>query len=971
MEDSKKEKMDKLLLTHRKIDINENDNINIDFQNDSSKEPQEKIIGNYTIEKLIDKGNISKVFLAKHIITGEKVAIKILNKKLFKNNILTLKRIKNQIEILKIVKHENIINLLEIIDNKNKIYLITDYYPNDLLSLIIKNKKLTEEQALNYFSQYINGLHYLHQNGICHRNIRPDNILLDENNEKIKIIDFGLSTTYTKNELLNSPVGDIIYAPPEMHLSEKYSGELSDIWNAGLVLYIMVCGYLPFCDEDEEKNINHIITGFYEIPSNISSFCAEIIKSCLQIDPKKRINFEKLNNFINYTNGIKIGINIIPIDEKIIQECKAYLGNFNNEEIIEKIKDSVKNNKHNEFNALYYLVLKKKKKNGYESVSDLSSDKFKNYIINNINKNDSIFVYKQKKLSNYILKKNSCYSINRSYNNKLNKNSLKIPSYKNQIIYSPMLIKSYNNSKKVSSIGRNDEKIKNLINPNSNDCNISCKNINRTNIKLENIDNNYYNRNSIKCISPKITFNLKNTINLSTKYFFKKKLINSYSSFKTKKIDKDIINRCNTAESNLNDNNTFNRNSAYLINSTILNSMKNFKTQGEKNNSNENLNFYYKPKQNDKIGKSLEIMRKIKERGININKTLYNKNKNYNMKKYYSDKNDYFNNNLDENNDLINILTEDKPLENFNINFNFFNNSIKSDRSNIIFKENNPLNIHKYNEYTYKRNYNKKIDSCFGHKLKVRKSSINRGMSEVIKNVPKIKKFLGTNQLQKDNDNKNDDNNLSHKNSFKLISKNNKNQKYQNGQNDYNLINYSYNQNFIHKKNNSALITNIFDYKNKGIKECLKDKNKEIENGNGYIYEQNKNKKINLENYETGIYDIGVIDLCCLKIENYDKIKQKINKVLKSKKINFNNVKNNKYRCSKLGNIFDIEVLKLENFLFLNNKFKDKINEKDDYFTLTSKRNKQSKKFLYYLSLHIKKNDMKKGVNSIVKEIFY
>ena len=364
-------------------------------------------------------------------------------------------------------------------------------------------------------------------------------------------------------------------------------------------------------------------------------------------------------------------------------------------------------------------------------------------------------------------------------------------------------------------------------------------------------------------------------------------------------------------------------------------------------------------------------MRKIKERGININKTLYNKNKNYNMKKYYSDKNDYFNNNLDENNDLINILTEDKPLENFNINFNFFNNSIKSDRSNIIFKENNPLNIHKYNEYTYKRNYNKKIDSCFGHKLKVRKSSINRGMSEVIKNVPKIKKFLGTNQLQKDNDNKNDDNNLSHKNSFKLISKNNKNQKYQNGQNDYNLINYSYNQNFIHKKNNSALITNIFDYKNKGIKECLKDKNKEIENGNGYIYEQNKNKKINLENYETGIYDIGVIDLCCLKIENYDKIKQKINKVLKSKKINFNNVKNNKYRCSKLGNIFDIEVLKLENFLSLNNKFKDKINEKDDYFTLTSKRNKQSKKFLYYLSLHIKKNDMKKGVNSIVKEIFY
>jgi non-specific serine/threonine protein kinase len=74
---------------------------------------------------------------------------------------------------------------------------------------------------------------------------------LDENNSKLKIIDFGLSTFYSKNELLSSPVGSILYAPPEMHLSEKYSGELADIWNAGLVLYFMVCGYLPFSEEDE------------------------------------------------------------------------------------------------------------------------------------------------------------------------------------------------------------------------------------------------------------------------------------------------------------------------------------------------------------------------------------------------------------------------------------------------------------------------------------------------------------------------------------------------------------------------------------------------------------------------------------------------------------------------------------------------------------------------------------------------
>ena len=935
--DSKKEK---ILLTHQKMYINENDESSTDFQNKTNNELEENIIGNYAIKNIIDKGNISKVVLAKHIITGEKVAIKILNKKLFKKNILTLKRIKKQIHILKLVKHENIINLLEIIDNKNKLYLITDYYPNDLLSLVIKKKKLTEEKALNYFSQYINGLQYLHHNGICHRNIRPDNILLDEDNEKIKIIDFGLSTTYSKNELLNSPVGAIIYAPPEMHLSEQYSGELIDIWNSGLVLYFMVCGYLPFCDEDEEKNINHIITGFYEIPSNISSLCTQIIKSCLQVDPNKRINFEQLNNFINYSKGIKIGTNIIPIDEKIIQKCKTYLGNNNNEEIIEKIKDSVKNNKCDEYNSLYYLVLQKMKKTGYESVSDFSSAKFKYYIEYNY-QNESNCIYKQKKISSYMLRKNT-YNNNNGNNSNiiLENHSLRIPSYKNKIIYSPLLIKSYTDNKELHNIGRNEENINNIINPNASDCNISCKNIKKSNIKLEIIDN--YNKNPLRSQSPKTTFNMNKKLNLSTKHFLKTKLINSYSSFKSKKINKGIINRYNTADNDFNENNNYNRNSAYLINSTILNSIKNFRTHNEKSNSNENINNYYKTKNDNKLGKSIEIMKKIKERGIKINKNLYKKNQNYSLNKFYSEKNEYFNNNLDENNDLINILTEDKPLENFNINFNFFNNNIKSDRSNIIIKDNNTFNIHKYNDYTNKKKYNKKIDNCFGHILKVRKSLNKKDISEVINNEPKIKRFLGANDLQKDNDNENDGGNISSKTSFKMLKKSIKIKKTRLAQKNYNLINY-YNENLIHKKNNSSLLTNFFNYRNKNIKnmkECLKGKYKDININNAYsnVDEKSKTKNyINLEYFETGNYDIGVIDLCCIKIGTLDKIKQKINKVLKSKKINSNNIKN-KYRCSKLGNIFDFEIMQLDNFLSLNNKLKENILEKEDFSPLTSRR---------------------------------
>ena len=939
------------ILSYNNLYRNENDSLSKDDSdkvNYMHKSPEEKIIENYVIEMIIDKNDYSKVVLGKHIITGEKVAIKILNKKLFKNNILTLKRIKKEIQILKIVKHENIINLLEKIENKDAIYLVTEYYPNDLLTIVEKNthKKLSEGKALYYFFQYINGLHYLHENNICHRNIRPDNILLDENNSKLKIIDFGLSTLYFKNELLNSPVGSILYAPPEMHLSEKYSGELADIWNAGLVLYFMVCGYLPFSEEDEEKNINHIITGFYEIPPDISNFCAEIIRSCLQVNPNKRINLEKLGEFINYSKGLIVGINIIPIDEKVIFECKKYLGYFNNNEKIEEIKESVKNNKCDEFSALYYLVMKKMVRNGYESISDLSSNKFKNYINDTEVKNESSIIYKQKTISNFILKKNDINYINRSYKNNMHNNnkSLNIPSFKNQIIYSPMIIKSYNDLRPLSQ-GKIDLKVRNKINSTvENDSNISCKNIERPKIKLDNLDNNYI-KNNINSISPKIDFKRSREITFSKKNFVKKELLKSYSSWKNKKIKKDVINRFNITENN---NNVFNRNTTHVINSTILTSMKKFKNsknKKERNNSDENKVLFYQSNNYEKI-----------------NKTLYNQNKNYN----YSNKNLDTN---DENNDLINILTEDKPLENFNIDFNFnnINKNINSDRS----KNTNGINTHKYKDYHY--NYNK----SFGNKLRVRNSTIIHENSNVIKNEFKFKKFLNTNNAQnKQNENKNIEINLSHKDSSKIINNNNnifkniniKKQNYPCNK----LVNNSFNTNIIHRKNNSALLKNIFDYKNKktnnaninvNIEKSSKEINKEIENGNIRIYPFTYRRQNLLENYETGIYDIGVFDLNCLKIDSLDNAKQKINKVLKNKKINYTYVKNNKYRCSKLGNFFDIEASALDTFL---SKFKN--NENNGFVPLT-KRNATNKKVLIYFSFRIKKNDIKKTVNNILKQI--
>ena len=325
-------------------------------------------------------------------------------------------------------------------------------------------------------------------------------------------------------------------------------------------------------------------------------------------------------------------------------------------------------------------------------------------------------------------------------------------------------------------------------------------------------------------------------------------------------------------------------------------------------------------------------------------------------------------------------MTEDKPLESFNINFNLDNNSINSDRTEkitkIIEKYKNDINFHKYNDYYYNPISKKNLDISGGHKLKVRKNTITRGISAMLKNGLKIKKFFCNNNnsnLKNENNNKNSNNNLSTKRSLKIIdtNSNNNNLKIQFSNNGSKLINNkSYNKNFIHKKNKSALLNNIFDYKNKPKNEKIKENYKFIENGNSNNNEifKNKKNKTDVENYETGIYDIGVIDLSCLKIETEDKMKQKIKKVLKNKKINYNYDKTNKYKCSKFGNFFDIEIFTLEKFLSINNGYKIKNNEKGVFIPLT-KRNIQNKKSLFYLNFHIKKNDMKKSINSILKEI--
>ena len=347
----------------------------------------------FKVGKKLGEGMFSTVKLGTHSLTNEQVAIKILEKTKI-TKIEDKERINKEIEVLKKVNHYNIIKLYAVIETKLTIYLIQEYVQGkEFLEYLNKKGKLKESDACKFFHQIISGLDYLHQCGVAHRDFKPENIILTNNNQILKIIDFGLSNTYKKGQLLKTPCGSPCYVPPEMIKEEDYDGSLADIWSAGVILYLMLCGKLPFYDDDNQILYDKILEGKYETPDHLSKDVLDLLSKILEIDPKKRINFEGIKSHPWFSlidkrylmhKGINVNEDIIPIDEEILQKMEK-LGINNKVEI----RYNILKNYHNKITTIYDLLLKQKIDNNKKSVSDLNSDLYDEYI--NDKKNKIIF----------------------------------------------------------------------------------------------------------------------------------------------------------------------------------------------------------------------------------------------------------------------------------------------------------------------------------------------------------------------------------------------------------------------------------------------------------------------------------------------------------------------------------------------------------------------------------------------------
>jgi len=252
----------------------------------------------YTIHKEIGRGTFSIVKEATNKATGEKYALKFIDKKFVDSEDLVLLR--REIDIMKKVSHKNVLSLKEIYETKDNITLVMELVSGgELFFKIVERGSYSEKDASALVRQILEGVKYLHDLGICHRDLKPENLLVATQNdvETIKIADFGLSKVFAGGQQLETSCGTPDYAAPEVLLGEKAYDNSVDLWSVGVITYVLLCGYPPFYATSQPALFEKIIKANYNFPnpewSVISDSAKDFIKNLLLLDPKKRLTAEE------------------------------------------------------------------------------------------------------------------------------------------------------------------------------------------------------------------------------------------------------------------------------------------------------------------------------------------------------------------------------------------------------------------------------------------------------------------------------------------------------------------------------------------------------------------------------------------------------------------------------------------------------------------------------------------------------
>ncbi|XP_031152871.1 serine/threonine-protein kinase SIK2 isoform X1 [Sander lucioperca] len=324
-------------------------------------------VGFYDIERTLGKGNFAVVKLARHRITKTEVAIKIIDKTQL--DAVNLEKIYREVQIMKMLDHPHIIKLYQVMETKNMLYLVTEYAKNgEIFDYLAKHGRLSELEARRKFWQILSAVEYCHNRNIVHRDLKAENLLLD-GHMNIKIADFGFGNFFQPGEPLATWCGSPPYAAPEVFEGQQYEGPQLDIWSMGVVLYVLVCGALPFDGPTLPVLRQRVLEGRFRIPYFMTEDCEHLIRRMLVLDPSKRLSVAQIKEH-------KWMALYAPVQRPVLYqqpptpEGEAVVGEYS-EQVLRlmhslgidqhKTIESLQNKSYNHFAAIYYLLVERLK----------------------------------------------------------------------------------------------------------------------------------------------------------------------------------------------------------------------------------------------------------------------------------------------------------------------------------------------------------------------------------------------------------------------------------------------------------------------------------------------------------------------------------------------------------------------------------------------------------------------------------
>lgn len=239
------------------------------------------------------------VLAAVHKTTGQKVATKVFERlNLEEDDELALQQ---EVDILSQLDHPNVVKLHEIYDEDDRIYLTLEIMAGgELFERIVEKEHYSEKEAAETLKPIVDAIRYCHSLGIVHRDLKPENLLYETSDagSAIKITDFGMAR-FVQGELATTACGTPNYVAPEIIEGKGYGPEV-DFWSIGIILYIMLCGFPPFYDDNNAVLFDMIKKGEFEFPSpywdKVSDDAKNLVKQLLIVDPKDRLNAEQILN---------------------------------------------------------------------------------------------------------------------------------------------------------------------------------------------------------------------------------------------------------------------------------------------------------------------------------------------------------------------------------------------------------------------------------------------------------------------------------------------------------------------------------------------------------------------------------------------------------------------------------------------------------------------------------------------------